>query len=588
MIIKCSRIPSQLSKVKSTIYHVFEGKDNDNIEVLKGSDFDVEADYLTAKAANSKYALRHIKIASKEDMTDEQALELISMYCDEFGANKDSAVIVKHTKDRADNNASKHHYHVYLPEVMADNNYKVMDASFYKMRQEKLARLAEIKFNHAPVLGRHNKSIIKQLRKDELNKEADIINANTPILDSKSLPVSTYSESKFRIAKRSGESLNHIRQQMKDIKSRPDIDTFGKMLNAVNEAGYDVRKGDKENTYILVNKGSVDNKNYIGSASRFFGMQKNDFNKAYEEFITNKNDTLLSNLKDSFAVKSFDKQFKPEKKESVKQERQGTSQVGNTTRNTIKASTDIPTGHFSGNKESLKSADTATQAEKEYANFVNSENAKIVESSAISEETRKKLNAIFEENSKIIFQLFSKAFNCNISYFDKETKNKTTILKILDNYKENKLSNNDIEDIKNSNIYKKATEIGNKHKKASEITVNSETSINDKDTASADNTDDTPMYIFGMGRYENKEEMERRLNKKDDDIINNMLNRSRDTASDTASEDDIINKLLNRPRNTASDDKGNSGINPNHNDKNASKAVSAVTRKKSKGMTYGK
>lgn len=555
MIIKSSRMLASNSVINATIKHVFDGKDNDNIEVLQGNDYDVHRSCLVAKAFKSKYATRHIKIAPQEDMTDEQAMQLIGMYCDEFGANKDNAVIVKHTKDRADSTVSKHHYHVYLPEVMEDKNYRIMDTKYSKIREEKISRLAEIKFNHKPVIGKFNKSVIKQLRDAGLNKEADIIKANTP--ENANIE-STFTSKNYLIAKRNGESINYIRQQMKDIKNRPDINTFGKMLNAVNEAGYDVRKGDKENTYILVNKGSVNNKNYIGSASRFFGMQKNDFNKAYEEFTTNNIDTNLFTLKDSFAVKSSDKQFKPEKKESVKQERQGTSQVGNTNKsNPIKASNDIPTGHFSGNKESLKSADNATQAEKEYANFVNSENAKIVESSAISEETRKKLNAIFEQNLTQIFHIFSNALGLEPKHILSNRSYHNKVLEIADKYKDRAINVRDIYNIKQTDLYQKS--INWRKSKVDKSTVNSETSINDKD--SADNTDDTPMYIYGMGKNENKEEMDRRLNK------NNH-------------EDDIINKLLNRPRNTASDDKGNSGINPNHNDKNASKAASVARKRK--------
>lgn len=58
----------------------------------------------------------------------------------------------------------------------------------------------------------------------------------------------------------------------------------------------EIQEGKKENTYILVTK---DTKRFVGSANRFFGMKKNEFNEAYQSHLLGK-DTQLASMKDMF------------------------------------------------------------------------------------------------------------------------------------------------------------------------------------------------------------------------------------------------------------------------------------------------
>lgn len=95
------------SGMSSTCRHVFHGSDNEKIDILQGSEFDVKAELGRAKAVGSKYSVRHIKISSYEDMTDEQAFELVKNYAREFKSDPSTATIVKHTKQRADGKASR-------------------------------------------------------------------------------------------------------------------------------------------------------------------------------------------------------------------------------------------------------------------------------------------------------------------------------------------------------------------------------------------------------------------------------------------------------------------------------------------------
>lgn len=301
MIIKSSRIIASKGGINATCKHVFEGKENEEIIDLQGSAFDVKAMLGLAKAVQSKYAVRHLKIAPFEPITDEQAFEIIKLYCEEFRADETKAVIIRHQKPRADPKASPYHYHVYLPEVMEDQDYKIMDSHFSKIREEKLARLIEIKFNHHPILGRHNVPIIKQLRKEGHHDKADIIASNTPSFDPRDKPQSTFTPQNYLITKRKGILLNQLRQELKTIKASSTL--FSEMVRGVENKNLKITKGRKANTYILMTK---DTGIFIGSANRFFGMKKNEFNRCYEHYVLGK-DTSLAMLYDAYSLKSQNK-----------------------------------------------------------------------------------------------------------------------------------------------------------------------------------------------------------------------------------------------------------------------------------------
>lgn len=282
MIVKSARMKTSSQGMSSTCRHVFHGSDNEKITVLQGSEFDVRAELGRAKAVGSQYAVRHIKISSYEDMTDEQLFKLVKKYAKEFKADSSKATIVRHDKARADGKASGHHYHVYFPEVLA--NGKIMDSSFSKIREEKIARIAEIDFGHKPVVGKHNVSVIKDLEKSGQKYYADIIRKNTPSLNPKDAPDSSYSEKQFRRAKISGIALNEVRQTLKEL--RISSESFGQMIESLDAHGMEIRKGDKANTYIIVNN---DNGNVLGSANRLFNMKKADFNQQYESYLKGQN-----------------------------------------------------------------------------------------------------------------------------------------------------------------------------------------------------------------------------------------------------------------------------------------------------------
>ncbi|WP_146911413.1 hypothetical protein [Gluconobacter thailandicus] len=324
--------------ISSTCRHVFHGSDNEKITVLQGSEFDVRAELGRARSVGSQYAVRHIKVSSYEDMTDKQLFKLVKKYAREFKADPSSATIVRHDKPRADGKASTHHYHIYFPEVLA--NGKIMDSSFSKIREEKIARIAEIDFGHKPVLGKHNASVIKDLEKSGQKYYADIIRQNTPSLDPKDAPDASYSDKQFRRAKISGTALNEVRQTLKEL--RINSESFGQMIEGLDQHNLEICKGDKANTYIIVNN---DNGNVLGSANRLFQMKKTDFNQQYESYI-NGQDTKFEPLEAS--VENIPAQ-KVAQTVSDPSTRILSSRQDNKPQPQNQASQSKPAGHWSGN-----------------------------------------------------------------------------------------------------------------------------------------------------------------------------------------------------------------------------------------------
>ncbi|BCI65877.1 hypothetical protein AAJCM20276_05010 [Acetobacter aceti] len=274
MIIQSSRMETA-SGFSSTCRHVFHGSGNKEIEVLQGSEFDVMTIFNRASVRDDKYAMRHFKISPKETMTREQMKDVLGMLAYEFGFNPADAIIIEHAKDRADLTAFDRHWHVDVPERLRSG--KIMDNRAMRIRQEKISRLSEIKFGHQIVHGRHQEAVIKELENTGRKFLAEKIRQATPDLSHR--PKSAFTFAQQRMAERNGISLPDVRQRLKDL--RISCDTFSGMIEQMEGMGLHVKKGDKENTYIIV---THDN-NFLGSANRLLGMKKQEFSQEYESYV---------------------------------------------------------------------------------------------------------------------------------------------------------------------------------------------------------------------------------------------------------------------------------------------------------------
>ncbi|AQS83601.1 hypothetical protein A0U92_01130 [Acetobacter aceti] len=273
MIIQSARMMTSSGPGK-TCAHVFRGAKNESIEVIQGSEFQVMQDYDEAGVRGDRYAVRHFKINPQHDLSREQFLETVSILAIEFGFDPDACTIVEHTKTKASGKASKH-IHLYVSERTPDG--KALDSRFMKVRQEKISRTCEALFGHDIVHGRHQQAVIHQLRDEGKHDIADAIEKATPDL-SQSVE-SAFTLTQQRIAERHGISLLDLRQRLKDL--RISCDTFSGMIKQMQNMGLHVKKGDRENTYIIM----TDEDKFLGSANRLLGMKKQEFSQQYESSV---------------------------------------------------------------------------------------------------------------------------------------------------------------------------------------------------------------------------------------------------------------------------------------------------------------
>ncbi|MCG4261970.1 hypothetical protein K6W36_15545 [Acetobacter senegalensis] len=281
MIIQSSRMLT-LSGPGKTCSHVFRGEKNESIKVIQSSEFQVMQEYDEAGLRGDRYAVRHFKINPQHDLSREQFLETVSMLAIEFGFDPDACIIVEHTKAKASGKASKH-IHLYVSERTADG--KALDSRFMKVRQEKISRTSEFLFGHDIVKGRHQVAVIRQLRDEGKADIADYIEAHTPDLYE---PVqSAFTAIQHQFALRQEVNLGKLRQSIRDL--RITSESFSEMVEGLSALGVSIQKGEKANTYIIVNN---ENNQFLGSANRLFEIKKGEFANLFEALQQGKDTTF--------------------------------------------------------------------------------------------------------------------------------------------------------------------------------------------------------------------------------------------------------------------------------------------------------
>lgn len=256
-----------------TCDHVFRGSGNESIDVIQGSEFDVMQIFDEARDNHDKYAVCHFKINPKRNITHEQMLQSVSMLAVEFGFDPDTCTIVRHRKAKAGEPDADEHYHLYAS--WRNSAGKCLDSSYMRVRQEKISRTSEFLFGHDIVKGRHQVAVIRQLRDEGKTAMADHIEAHTPDLYE---PVqSAFTAIQHQSALRQGVNLGKLRQAIRDL--RITSESFSEMVEGLSSLGVSIQKGEKANTYIIVNN---ENNKFLGSANRLFEMKKGEFANLYE------------------------------------------------------------------------------------------------------------------------------------------------------------------------------------------------------------------------------------------------------------------------------------------------------------------
>jgi len=121
----------------------------------------------------------------------------------------------------------------------------VLDASWMRPRQEKLARLAEIRLGHSLVVGRWNAAVERRLREEGRGHDADRVAPLADVLR----PQSAYTAVRHQAAACGGLSLPRAREAV--ATAWKSGDTGAARLSAIRDLGLVVRPGEKQGVWVV-------------------------------------------------------------------------------------------------------------------------------------------------------------------------------------------------------------------------------------------------------------------------------------------------------------------------------------------------
>lgn len=269
MIIKATRI-STASGHGAIANHVLRGKDNERITHLRGGEADLVAAFNDARAWKRKKAIRHFAVSPAQKMTRKQANECLQLLAQEFGFDPQSAVVIEHQKPRTGEGGYHVHWHILAPEVDPITGATMGDSHMYA-RQEKIARVCEVRFGHPITQGRHNRAVVHALRNEGLDDIAGKLEAAG--ITEKELPNASYTSEQHQIAKRQGLSLPKVREVVKTAWERSD--SRQALEAALAECSLQISDGDKPNTWIVQGEDGE----FLGGLHRLAGVRKAEIAK---------------------------------------------------------------------------------------------------------------------------------------------------------------------------------------------------------------------------------------------------------------------------------------------------------------------
>lgn len=279
MIITSSRIRAR-SGHKAVAAHVLRGKDNEKITILSGGEHQLADAVDDAKRWGRAYGIRHFTINPAVSISREQAAEVLQELATEFQFDPAEATVIEHQKRRADGKGHDRHWHVLVSEVDAITG-RCMSSSHTYARQEKVARVAEIRFGHPVTPGRHNKAVVEALRREGRLEIAQKLEAAG--ITQGQLPHSAFTAEQHQEAKRKGLDLPAAKSVVAAAWQRSDS---AKALSAaLAEHGLTIRQGEKRDTWILTDEKG----RFLGALHRLAGVRKGQVSQRMQEVPVHEN-----------------------------------------------------------------------------------------------------------------------------------------------------------------------------------------------------------------------------------------------------------------------------------------------------------
>ena len=243
MIIQAARLKVGVDLAALT-RHIFAGPANEEIEPLYGGPDDLAAMVADAKAAGKTYAIRHLKVSPAAPMSRTDLGQLLCDLGSEFGFLPDRCVTIEHRKPRVGGAGYDRHWHV-LVEEWDPVRRRVLSSHWMRPRHEKIARVAELRLGHAPVIGRWNAAVTQALSKAGDAPAA----AEVSKLASVPRPESSYPARRHQAAARRGIALPQAKAALTTAWEQSA--SAAEFIAAVHERGMTVRVGDKDQTWII-------------------------------------------------------------------------------------------------------------------------------------------------------------------------------------------------------------------------------------------------------------------------------------------------------------------------------------------------
>ena len=271
MIIKSTRHATSDSQTR-ILNHLVRGDENDRVQVLRGTEADINDLFLDAARFKTTFAIRQFIIAPAEAMTRDQAMGVVAALGEEFRFDPQRVFIVEHQKQRAIDDAFAVHWHLIVPEVEAVTG-KVLSSSNDYARQEKIARVVEHECGHRIVLGAHTKSVADALRREGRIELAERLEAE--LASQLARPKQAYTSTEHAAAKRQGMDLPGLRLLVRDAWR--STETRDQLVSKLSGVGVEIQRGDKPGEWVLRSNGV-----FAGSLRRMAGAAKDEVSRRME------------------------------------------------------------------------------------------------------------------------------------------------------------------------------------------------------------------------------------------------------------------------------------------------------------------
>ena len=250
MILKQTRV--QVGGSGSLLAHITNEEDNDAVAVLHGYESIPGDGDIIARMNNRKYGNRHIVISPQFALSSEQLNFVLALIFDELDQENgigDNYLLIQHNKRRHDGLHDAPHYHLVINEGAAAGHQ--LNQQMMYLKNEKIARLCELEFEHPLTKGKHNKAVVKHLEENGYLAEADALRD----LTNGSPALAAFSSKQLRRAERLDVDLPGIYYQVRDISD--PVQLAEALAHIEEEHEVTVRLGDTRNVLIIEKDGQI-------------------------------------------------------------------------------------------------------------------------------------------------------------------------------------------------------------------------------------------------------------------------------------------------------------------------------------------